>query len=849
MRFVRTFLTLGFLLFGAAVLLLAVGGYLTATGRSVPIMRGAVQRFAALTDGQSTDQLALSVSVDPAARRLDGTARLRVKASGTERDRVYLLLNDGLSIEDVWAETESGERTPLRHYRLWLLAVVDLATPLADGETATLGLSYRGDPLSGRQPFGQRVVETDEVILAPTDLWYPTDMKSFFRADVEATLPTSLEVVHAGSTEVVTDLGSSRRTRWTTAHPVTGVALVAGRYTRTSIGDAGVDHSAFVAHGIDIDGERIVESMARVYSRMGDAYGAAAAARQSLFVSRRLRHALADGSGVVGLRATDFGGGDHGFAAIADGIARTWWGAAVGTQPTDPKSGSAWAIEGLAANAARLAVRDEFGADAEFRWRRQRSFDPTTVGTLANASFLHDEQRSRADGLRNKAAYVVNMLQERIGDDAFTAATRGLVERFRYRTVSGDDVRQAFATASGVDLDTFFAQWVDTISQVDLSLDPKEGGAELVNHQTVEISEPVEVWRVPPGGQPEAQKMALGTATPLGNAERIVVDPRALLADMYRANNVLPREVGLRQIARSQRGSWMIVEGEPHDWAPARIREIDDKGQTRHLWEFELGLQQSPRWSTDGTRVLAVEPPRGERAKLFALHGSDGTQEQLGHDTDVDGGASGIVSARKSRLLYRSGKESRELVRLRDAALSAPRISADSARVVYAAERGDICELHLFDMQSGADRILMTWPTPPVAWEWTPDGSAVYALLAGDWDRQLWRLPVGGTPRALVREAAAARALAISPDGKRVALAAQAKLDHSFERFEVFVIDPRDRSGLQHYTVSGMSVVDLAWHDDDTLLVIASDPTYSMVPPPRVLRKLELADGSVVDFP
>ena len=850
MRFVRTFLSLGFLLFGAVVVLLAVGGYLTATGRSVPVMRSAIQRFGEVSSGQQLGQMGLSVSVDPLARRLDGTARLAIKAVGAERERVYLLLNDGLSISEVWAEVAPGQRTPLRHYRLWLLTVIALEDVLPDAGELTLGISYGGDPLGGWLPFGQRVIEADEIILTPSSLWYPTDMKSFFRADVEVTLPASLDVVHSGSAEIVTDLGSSRRTRWSSVRPANGVSLVAGRFAAASHEDAGVQHRAFVGAGIDLDSDRIVDSMARAFRQMSEDYGALAASRQTVFVSRRLQRAFADGAGVVGLPPEAFSRGDYGFAAVAEGIARTWWGGTVAAQSTDPKSGGAWAIEGFAANAARMAVRERFGEDAEFRWRQARTFDPTSVGVLADASFLQDERDPAAgEGTRNKAALVFGMLQELVGRDAYLSAARSLVERYHNSSVTNADVREAFSAASKIDLESFFDQWVDTIEQVDLSLDPKDGGADVVNHQTAEFTQPIEIWRVPPGGEPIRQKIAIGQSTPMGNAERIVVDPRGVVVDMYRANNVLPREVALRSISRSRRGSWMIVEGEPYEWAPAKVREIDQKGQTRHVWDFNLGLRLQPRWSADGTRIYAVEPPRGDRTKLFVLQSGDGTQIPVGYDDDVDGGAAGYVAVRKGRLLMIAGDESKKLARIQGGEISLPRISPDGLRVLYAADRGTATELHLIDVESDSDRILMTWPERPLIWEWSPDSKVAYAILPGDWDRQLWQLPKDGTPRALAREAAAVRAMEISPDGKRVALAAQAKVDYSFERYEVFVVDPSDRGGLKHFTVSGLSVVDLSWFDNESLIVIGSDPTYSMTPPQRALRLLKLADGSVVDFP
>ncbi len=849
MRFFRTLISLGFLLLGASVLLLGVGAYLTATGRSVPVMRKVVSKVGEFTAGQATRQMAVSVSVEPAARHIEGVARLVVKVEEGRR-RLFLFLNDGLTIHEVWRTAASGERVVLPHYRLWMMVAIDLGDPTGPDEELALGIAYGGNPLEGLSPFGQGVIDADEVILTATDFWYPTDLKSFFRADVELTLPKSLAVVHPGTAEVAVDLGSSRRVRWAAARPTTAVSLIAGRYSQRSIVVAGVEHRAFLAPDIDLDADKILESMAAAFASIGAGSAESGASRQVLFVSRRLQRSFADGGGIIGIPPAEFAKGDYGFAAIADGVARTWWGGTVSADPASPQAGGGWAVEGFAANAARRAVRERFGEDAEFRWRAGKAFDPTAAGLLAEASWVDDELApDRAEALRNKAAYVAMMLQARIGDSVYEEASRELVERFRGTALSSRDVQQAFSESSGADLEAFFDPWVNTIGQVDLSLDPKQGSANVANHQTIAVGPEVLLWRVPPGGQPLDQMVEVGKPTPLGNAERLVVDPRGMLADMYRSNNVLPREEAPRLISRSTRGEWMVVDGEPHDWAPARILAIDGEGKTLHVWNFDLGVLEDPSWSADGTHILAAERPSGGTPTLYALHPSDGSMVEIGQDTVVHGGSDRYVAARDSRLLSVSGKNSREIARVDGGVAGDPRISPDGAYVAYTARRGPEMELLVTGLDTAVDRVLMTWPSGPVRWQWSPDSSRLFAVLSGDWDLQLWEIPVEGAPRPLMREAAGVRALAVSSDGNRIALAAQGELDYRFERYEVFLIDRSDPRDARHYTVSGSSVVDLTWRDDESLLVVVTDPTYAMVPARRDLRLMKLADGSVLPFP
>ena len=239
MRFLRTLISLAFVVFGVAVLVLALGAYLTATGRSVPVMRMAAAKAGDLLAGQTIEQMTLSLSVEPSRSRIDGVAQLRIRAD-VPRQRLYLLLNDGLVIHRVWRQLPEGRRQILRHTRMWLLAGIDLDHALAPGEEATLVISYGGDPLAGLSPFGLRVMEADEVILSSSALWYPTDARSFIHADVEVTLPASLAPVHNGTKVAVANLGNSRRTRWSMERPVPGLALVAGHHRHHERNEAGV---------------------------------------------------------------------------------------------------------------------------------------------------------------------------------------------------------------------------------------------------------------------------------------------------------------------------------------------------------------------------------------------------------------------------------------------------------------------------------------------------------------------------------------------------------------------------------------------------------------------------------
>ena len=174
---------------------------------------------------------------------------------------------------------------------------------------------------------------------------------------------------------------------------------------------------------------------------------------------------------------------------------------------------------------------------------------------------------------------------------------------------------------------------------------------------------------------------------------------------------------------------------------------------------------------------------------------------------------------------------------------------ANGTVVAYAVIRNLQMDLRLIGTETGEGQLLFTWEAADVRWRWAPDSSHLFAVLPGDWDWQLWELPRhDGAPRLLVREAAGIGDLAVSPDGTRLAVVAEARLDFERERHEVFLIDRRS-AAVQRFNLSGQNAHSLTWLDDQSVLMVVSDPTYPIIPSHRQLGRLDLADGSLLSFP
>jgi hypothetical protein len=498
-----------------------------------------------------------------------------------------------------------------------------------------------------------------------------------------------------------------------------------------------------------------------------------------------------------------------------------------------------------------LAVRERLGEAAFQHLAAHSFFDPTVPGALVSKTVLDNALDPAARrSIYAKGAYTAYLLHGLLGEQKFFAVAQEFLRRFKFKTATLDDFGTVAREVGEQDLDPFFKTWLRSDLQLDLSLDPKDGGANVHNYGMAPAPDAIDLWRFVASEQPVQQTIANDGNTPLGNVERLVLDPLARTGDMYRHNNVFPRRQNPRAVLRSARGDLAVVYGEPQPWAPAVVEQRGAGGQAAHSWTFDRGLARDPVWSADGTRLLAVENDRGKAAKHLALNAADGSTANLAVDVEATVLPDAVVFGRGGDLVRRSqAKKETVLANHAGACVGTLRASPDAASVAYTIFTEREMDIWVARSDGSGTRLLFNAHPSEASLSWSPDSSAVFAVLAGDWDWQVWELALDGrAPRALVREAAAVTGLAVSPNGQQIAIVATAALSFGQERREVFVIDRQTGSAARH-NLSGHDAHSVAWLDDQSLVVVASDPTYDVVPEYRELRKLRLPDGALADFP
>jgi Peptidase family M1 domain len=147
---------------------------------------------------------------------------------------------------------------------------------------------------------------------------------------------------------------------------------------------------------------------------------------------------------------------------LAHELAHQWWG-----QTTAPANyHEQWLSEAWAQYAAALWVRHEGGEDAfrdmldrMARWAR-RDDEEGAIHLGQRLGHLEHDPRILRAVVYDKGAWVLHMLRELVGDEAFFRAARAFLARHRFAKAGTDDLRAALEDASGLDLRPYFERWI-----------------------------------------------------------------------------------------------------------------------------------------------------------------------------------------------------------------------------------------------------------------------------------------------------------------------------------------------------------------------------------------------------
>ena len=373
-----------------------------------------------------------------------------------------------MRVHEAWSEDG-----PLAFTHRDDVLVISLGTPTTAGERRRVSVRYEGVPATGliigENKYGDRTFFSDNWPDKARN-WLPTIDHPYDKATSEMVViaPAHYQVISNGLVVEETDLpGGMRSTHWKQSVPIAtwlyalGVARFAVQTVDTYRGvpiqtwvyaqdrDAGFyDFAVPTKQAMEFYGDRVgpysYEKLANVQS---NSVGGGMEAATAIFYG--------DGS-VTGERSVRWRD------IIIHEVAHQWFGNAVTEHDWD----DVWLSEGFATYFTSLFVEHQYGRD-EFVERMKASRDRVRDFMVENPDYriVHDNlsDMSRVTtgaGTYQKGGWTLHMLRGVVGEAAFWAGIQGYYREFRDRNATTADFRRAMEEASGMDLETFFDQWL-----------------------------------------------------------------------------------------------------------------------------------------------------------------------------------------------------------------------------------------------------------------------------------------------------------------------------------------------------------------------------------------------------
>lgn len=463
--------------------LASAGATLLMLGAHTALAAGRAAAPPALADGAAgwtLTRLDLDITVDPSATRIEvgGVATLRLDADGASgiafglNTRKPVMRFIGVKCDGLAGETNL---TDADHPNS-LFARIALPRPAARGDTAEVRFTCANDGASFQ------LACTDAIAYASwVEGWYPAPLPvswddvgpSIATAPGETRfhLPSSWTAVSNGRLVKRERSGGGALDVYAVDPPVAR-SFIAGPYTVATerVGDR--DIGVYLLSPKPVSAPNQARTLAAGLDAMEKRYGPYPYPSYAIaeIPEGAAEWFASSEQGFIMAKSTAFDVQGGNVPLFAHEAAHGWWGNLVNTRG----DGSLLCSESLAQYSAVVAIQALDGDDAmnEFLMGSRTGYNPVQcaggyfyiwgqggdkpMSKLSSGQWDHNLSDS-------KGHWVYHMLRETVGDDVFFATLRKLIHDYAGKSMSLDDVRDAFLAAApaGVDLKAFFTQWLD----------------------------------------------------------------------------------------------------------------------------------------------------------------------------------------------------------------------------------------------------------------------------------------------------------------------------------------------------------------------------------------------------
>lgn len=407
--------------------------------------------------------LKASWNLDPAIRQITGSVQFSFTITSPAYDSLQLDLSDSLTVIRV---LNRGEEMPFSHQndRLWV------SLPgMAFGDTSSVQVDYSGIPsnsgfgsfITSNTPAGDPVMWTLSQPFGASD-WWPC--KESFSDKIDSSdffisIPPGNKA--AGNGKLISVDSSSNVAHiyhWRHRYPIATylIAVAVTNYTEirreVPLRDGNLEllNYCYPAQLGEWDWQQTeVIDMLQYFDSLFTPYP---------FMLEKYGHAQFGWGGGMEHQTMSFMA-DLGPWLTSHELGHQWFGDAI----TCASWKDIWLNEGFATYITGLFF-ERFNPLAFYYWKRNVRNEITA---LPGGSVIVDDTTSVQrifDGRLSysKGAYVLHMVRNTLGDDAFYKGLRAYLEdpQLKHSFAQTSDFQSIMEAESGVDLDTFFTQWV-----------------------------------------------------------------------------------------------------------------------------------------------------------------------------------------------------------------------------------------------------------------------------------------------------------------------------------------------------------------------------------------------------
>ena len=422
----------------------------------------------------------LVVTLDPPNHRLKVRDRIRIPAAVAA---ATISLNADLSIQAVpggprLVTTRSrvpGVDTGMDRDAPGVPVNVYRVEGTNSGQELTLDLQYEGAiNFSVRQSGGEYarsfsqspgLIEARGVYLAGSTYWVPRVGDALVTYTLAVEVPAGWRSVSQGERTASERLPSGVSERWSVTTPTEEVHLIAAPFTEYSRDAGAVKAMAFLRKPDKALADRYLDATAQYLEMYRGLLGPYPYSKFAL-----VENFWETGYGMpsftlLGEQVIRFPFILH--SSYPHELLHNWWGNGVFVD-----GGGNW-CEGLTAYLADHLIAEQRGQGAE---HRRAILQRVTDYVTPENDFPLTRFQSRYNAVTEavgygKTAMVFNMLREKVGDAQFTKALQQFYRDNRFRAASFDDIRKSFEAVSGLDLRSYFDQWINGVGTPELKLE------------------------------------------------------------------------------------------------------------------------------------------------------------------------------------------------------------------------------------------------------------------------------------------------------------------------------------------------------------------------------------------